>query len=276
MGKSKGFTLIELLVVIAIIALLLSILMPALSRARKQAKATACQVNLHQWAQIWSMYCQDNDGFFCVEDENLGWARGTWILALRPLYRTRSGILLCPMATKRLPSQSDLENHGGPFNTYIMGAGGAGNLQEEGSYGANCWIYKPLPGQTAIQNRPTEWNWRTIDVRGGNKIPLFADTMWRGGGPFYQNGDPQSNRIAPPAFNGQWLGAGHEMKHFCIDRHNGFVNHAFMDWSVRKIGLKQLWTFKWHRQFDKNGRWTRAGGCQPGDWPEWMRKFKDY
>ena len=267
-----GFTLIELLVVIAIIALLMAILMPALNRVKKQAKATACQMNLHQWSQIWAMYCQDNDGRFCMESD-VGWPRGNWVVAMRSLYRTRAGILLCPMATKRLPTDED---HGSTFNTYIMGSGGVGNLREEGSYGANCWIFNGRPGQTVIQQRPVEWNWKTTDVRGGNKIPLFADTMWRGGGPFYQNDNPTSIRIIPPDFSGQWVAANHEMKHFAIDRHNGSINHIFMDWSVRKIGIKELWTLKWHRQYETNGFWTKAGGCAPNDWPQWMRGFKEY
>jgi hypothetical protein len=49
-----------------------------------------------------------------------------------------------------------------------------------------------------------------------------------------------------------------------------------MDWSVRKVGLKELWTLKWYRQFDIANPWTRAGGVKPEDWPEWMRNFKDY
>ena len=60
--RVRGFTLIELLVVIAIIALLLSILMPALQRVKKQARAVACVANLHQWGLIWKMYCDENDG----------------------------------------------------------------------------------------------------------------------------------------------------------------------------------------------------------------------
>jgi len=266
MNKQKAFTLIELLVVIAIIALLMAILMPALNRAKKQAKAAACKMNLHQWSQIWAMYCQENDGYFCRHGNM--WRRGSWIFALRPLYETRSDILRCPMATKRLPSD---ENHGGPFNTYRMGTGGEGNLQEECSYGLNCWVYNPYPGETDIQNRPTEWNWKTIDVRGGNRIPLFADTMWRGGGP-----TEKGTKGDPPQLHGQWMGAGHEMKHFCIDRHNGFINMAFLDWSVRKVGLKELWTLKWHRDFNTNGAWTYAGGASLSDWPEWMRGFKEY
>ena len=271
MSKQKGFTLIELLVVIAIIALLMAILMPALNRAKKQARAAACKMNLHQWSQIWAMYCQENDGHFCHHGNR--WRRGSWIFALRPIYETRSDILRCPMAKKRLPNQP---NWGGPFHTYVMGTGGPGDLREEGSYGLNCWVYDPYPGETTIQSRPTKWNWKTIDVKNGNRIPLFADTMWRGGGPFYQNGNPHSERIAPPEYDGQWLGASHEMKHFCINRHNGFINMAFLDWSVRKVGLKELWTLKWHREFPTNGFWTKAGGAIASDWPSWMRGFKEY
>jgi prepilin-type N-terminal cleavage/methylation domain-containing protein len=270
-----GFTLIELLVVIAIIALLMGILMPALQRVKKQARTSACQAHLHQWSQIWAMYCQDNDGYFCTDSDNLslGWKRGTWILALRSYYRTKSGILICPTAKKRLDT---MENYGGPTRTYIMGIGGEDNRQEEASYGANCWIYMPLPNQTEIQNRPTKWNWKTADAKGGNNVPIFGDSMWRGGGPFYDGGSATSNKIMPSQFNGQWLGAGYEMMHFAVDRHDAFVNHAFLDWSIRKVGLKELWTLKWHRQFETGGYWTKVGGIQPDNWPEWMRKFKDY
>jgi prepilin-type N-terminal cleavage/methylation domain-containing protein len=271
--KKTGFTLIELLVVIAIIALLLGILMPALQRVRKQARSAGCKANLHQWAQIWNIYCQDNDGYFCEENDSVGWARGNWIVTLRPYYRTKSGILICATATKRLDSAGD---NGSFDKTYLMGSGGLENRQEEGSYGANCWIYNAPAGAPPIQNRPVVWNWKTIDVKGANQIPVFGDSMWRGGGPFYLSGNAQSPRIIPAKFNGQWLGASYEMMHFAIDRHNGSNNHLFLDWSVRPVGIKELWTLKWHRTFETNGFWTRAGGAQPSIWPEWMAKFKDY
>jgi prepilin-type N-terminal cleavage/methylation domain-containing protein/prepilin-type processing-associated H-X9-DG protein len=60
MAGRKGFTLIELLVVIAVIAVLMGILMPALSRAREQGKATYCLNNLHQVGIAMQMYAQDN------------------------------------------------------------------------------------------------------------------------------------------------------------------------------------------------------------------------
>jgi len=85
----------------------------------------------------------------------------------------------------------------------------------------------------------------------------------------------------PPEFDGQfWVqgqgGSIDEMRRFCVNRHDGFVNILFMDWTVRKVGLKQLWTFKWHREYDTAGPWTIAGNVQPQDWPQWMRSFKDY
>ncbi|MGH7244734.1 MAG: type II secretion system protein [Phycisphaerales bacterium] len=57
--KRRGFTLIELLVVIAIIAVLLSLLMPGLKMARKNAMATKCAANLKQLNTAWQMYLGD-------------------------------------------------------------------------------------------------------------------------------------------------------------------------------------------------------------------------
>ena len=280
MWGQRGFTLIELLVVIAIIALLMGILMPALSRVRKQARSVACQALLKQWGVIWAMYCDDNDGRFC-EAGSLDWKRGTWVLALRPQYRTKSKILLCPGALKRRASAGgSIEVYGGPTQTYIMGSGGIFDLQEEASYGGNNWLYY-AEGSLDIQGRPIRWNWETKDVAHASGVPVFSDTMWRGGGPCYSTSETAAPsrgfaRIVPPQFEGQWIDAGYEMMHFVINRHQTGINMLFMDWSVRNVGLKELWTFKWHRKYEINGPWTRAGGVQPSDWPEWMREFRDY
>ena len=62
--KESGFTLIELLVVIAIIALLMGILMPALSRVKEQARTITCRSNLNQYGIGMRMYLDENDYFF--------------------------------------------------------------------------------------------------------------------------------------------------------------------------------------------------------------------
>ena len=66
------------------------------------------------------------------------------------------------------------------------------------------------------------------------------------------------------------------MHRFCTNRHDGFVNASFWDSSVRKVGLRQLWTLKWYSEFSMGNPWTRAGGVKAADWPQWMRSLKEY
>lgn len=60
----KAFTLIELLVVIAIIAILAAMLMPALSKARTEARKAACASNLHNFGLQFAMYLNDHNGYW--------------------------------------------------------------------------------------------------------------------------------------------------------------------------------------------------------------------
>ena len=74
----------------------------------------------------------------------------------------------------------------------------------------------------------------------------------------------------PPEYNGDVIESPNtsEMKRFCINRHDGFVNGGLVDFSVRRIGLKELWKLKWHRGY-------RTNDPTPV-WPDWMRRFRDY
>jgi prepilin-type N-terminal cleavage/methylation domain-containing protein/prepilin-type processing-associated H-X9-DG protein len=97
--QKKAFTLVELLVVIAIIALLMAILVPALSRARDQAQTIACRSNLKNLALGWTMYVDDNDGSL-VEGETsndddpalTGWVKNPMGPATDFIDREKEGI----------------------------------------------------------------------------------------------------------------------------------------------------------------------------------------
>ena len=73
-GK-RGFTLIELLMVVAMIALLTTLLLPALSHATEQARRAVCLANLHQWSIALGVYAADADGRYPPGDTARGWMR---------------------------------------------------------------------------------------------------------------------------------------------------------------------------------------------------------
>jgi prepilin-type N-terminal cleavage/methylation domain-containing protein/prepilin-type processing-associated H-X9-DG protein len=75
----RGFTLIELLVVIAIIAVLAGLLLPALSRAKKQAQSIVCTSNLRQLSLAFQMYLDDHGGVFPLANPLNTVQRSDWI-----------------------------------------------------------------------------------------------------------------------------------------------------------------------------------------------------
>jgi prepilin-type N-terminal cleavage/methylation domain-containing protein len=284
-----GFTLIELLVVIAIIALLMAILMPALNRVKNQARTIMCQARLREWGLLFKLYTDDNNGYF-----NEGWGYrdhhpgqdaelGLWMNALRPYYKDNWEMLLCPTATRIMENSADWGTFKATYRAIPTRYGGT--YQYIFSYSINSWTNYMTKDRDG--GRPKEWFWKSVynntavipgtrTLAGKrvstNNIPVFGDATWHDGWPL--DADPPAEY--PDAFGIGDRGTTGEINHFCINRHNGFVNLLFMDWTTRRVGLKELWTLKWHRAFDTAGLWTKAGGAQSSDWPTWLRGFKDY
>lgn len=263
--RRRAFTLIELLVVIAIIALLMAILMPGLQRARKQARSVACLANLRQWGAVFLMYTQDNDDKFYR-----AWTSGSigheWVGCTRPYYQDPK-ICFCPEATKVVSEQSggiQPRNPNEAWGRFLETDGRTGYPGMAGSYGINDWVGDAANGFAFGEQ---SWYWVSPHQSGAGRAPLFMDSIWLGGMAMDTN--------SPPVFETGTGGSG-MMQRYCINRHKGHINAVFVDFSVRKAGLKELWTLKWHREFNTTNAWTRAGGARPEDWPEWMQGFKDY
>ncbi len=282
MKKKKAFTLIELLVVIAIIALLMAILMPALARVKSKTKAVLCLSNLKQWAAFFQMYSQHNDGEFPP-----GWYAGVmcgerWFDCMKPYYGDNNDIVCCPTAMSprdRLNADgtetAETGAHGkfsawgefigGPRGDRPTGGSYPTSLHHKyGSYGINIYITdKPLNSSTG---RDEEMYFKTKNPKNAGEVPVLFDSLWID--VFAQVGDP------PPDYDGDFSPNGHidGLKNCAINRHNGFSNFLMLDYSVRPVGLKEIWELKWHTKWLRDYRTPVAWN----DEDHWMFNMKDY
>ena len=119
-----------------------------------------------------------------------------------------------------------------------------------GSYTFNLWVRKEEGSKF----------WRTFDVKGASDIPLLMCGNRR---------DCQPEPIDEPPPSKEWIRVKgwnprrNGMRRVCHYRHGRFVNATMLDLSARAVGLKELWTIKWHRE------WPSGRDHLPV-WPEWM------
>ncbi len=257
MKSEKAFTKTDIVVVLGCVMFLLTSL-GAIGRAgRSRAKEAVCKANLKMWAKVFSLYAADNDGY----NPYGTWAHSWWTQIL-PYIEPDSierKLLFCPMAAKSSDPQ--------PFKAYSYGNAPQqyGGGRWIGSYGVNPWIFsfEGSSGSRFGGFDPPEWRWRRPDVAGADNVPLFGDCA--------SVGSAGRENDIPPEFRDSHAYSGRRgIGMWCVDRHDCATNMAFMDWSVRKVGLKCLWKIKWHRQFDTVNSGPQEGLPYPAGWPDWM------
>jgi prepilin-type processing-associated H-X9-DG protein len=223
---------------------------------RRRAKEAVCLSNLRCWGNVFDAFARDNDNHFVAGE---GASTGMWWIGPLESYWGDRRLLLCPVTVRPAPGRAAPRWAAAPWqtNNYV------------GSYGINGWVRDLRQSSSAWGYLPRTAYWRTVDDPAAHMIPVFADMWW-------PDAWPRETDIPPATEGPSEVPFVNEMQRVCIDRHNGSVNCLFMDWSARKVGLKELWTLKWHRDYNTGGQWTKAGGVTPSDWPQWMQPFKDF
>ena len=210
-GKSPGtlrkqaFTLIELLVVIGIIAILASLLLPALSRAKAAGLCAACKSNLHQMGIGLCLYTSQYQQYPPWQPRGFSGPAGDWDYILLPFTGRNPGLFLCPA---RKPS-SVWTNLTSANPTYGYNALGTGPHQ------------KPLGLTGSLGNA----SWRGLPEA---QVLVPCDMMAIGDNPEMAKQD------------GDITGALDEQDDYVANRHNRGANVVFCDAHV-EYGKQTNW-----------------------------------
>lgn len=236
MKKHRGFTLIELLVVISIISLLISILLPALSLARKSAQNIMCANHLRQLHLGYTLYMQDHKGTHIVS-----W--GNW----KDSSNKNKGFWYNALLGHGYANGSTITVHGGAGANYI------GNFQilacpsdspytawptahndKQMGYGylaLSVWKYNATYG-AGIKNDAIPYFYSKALLK-PNLWPLFADAS---DNVIYNLNNPDGNQLANAQYTARHLNTGNPLANIIlVDGHVKNTHYGSTDYTASTL-----------------------------------------
>jgi prepilin-type N-terminal cleavage/methylation domain-containing protein/prepilin-type processing-associated H-X9-DG protein len=264
--KNSGFTLIELLVVIAIIALLLSIIVPALGLAKEKAKNLQCRANARALGQAFRLYTEQNGGkvfgYGSMGQSNL------WLMQIADQIGDIDKIRSCS-STKMVENPSTTNGTWGTSNKNWVWVNGVPSPMQ-GSFAINGYLYsKPLmSGTTPVTMTLDEWErsrWENSSTTANSaNIPVFLDSSWVDLWPQEDDQIPANFDLSHEKGMDQTgsNGAGRTHMYRCmLRRHGGELSVSFLDGHAEPVSLSKMWSLKWSRAFKTDEReHTRQDG----------------
>jgi prepilin-type N-terminal cleavage/methylation domain-containing protein/prepilin-type processing-associated H-X9-DG protein len=251
-----AFTLIELLVVIAIIALLLSVILPALRKSKQIAQSVVCRNSLKQMGVgFHSYYMQYNNKALISTG-----GQDFWFLQISPFmgddfYQPGSNLdpeltLSGTMKIVKCPATLSPTREWDPSGGLGQNSPGTARnqyryhvIRVEGSYAINRWtggwVSSVFDPSTAVGRENLRKSYRD-KAPASATIPMVSDAIWVDSMPLNSDEDPPEDLST-----GRDSGLGR----FTTNRHGLTTNILYGDGHVESIRLAQLWAQRWHKEF---------------------------
>jgi len=150
-----------------------------------------------------------------------------------------------------------------------------------GSYGINDWVADPtaIPASSTSSKGvakigTNDMYWIRSTQKGLDQVPIFLDARWLGGFPGQNTilGGTDNPDQVPDTEETIIAGDVGMMSRYTINRHGGYSDAVFMDFSTKKVGIKELWNLKWHQKYNTKNKQTKKAAA----WKSWMNNFTNF